>query len=429
MSAAADPRGTLLPLGAARAPTGMGTLVPLQLVLLPMGLGLLAELAGWLVIASVAPLQTGWYGVPSLLLGVHLVAIGGLLWPVIGAGWQLVPVVTTRPLPVAAIRVAALVGPSAVLGAGLLWVGMAGATRIGALGATLLILCLLARSLTVVPLLIRSSGRRGVRAWLLSAELALWVGLVYAGLLYLGRLGYPVLQSPISGVGHHVALLALGWIGGWELGLASLLLPMFALSREPPVRPFLLAALMWFSGIALSLPVLWAAGAVLAVLLLGRSLLGAARGLRAAGPGLLQAALALLGLFGVALAAASGEVAPHAVVAALFVLWLLPLQHGVASRVLPFLLWSQLLAGRSSVPASSLVDRRLVWAQAGATAMGGVGLVLGLVLSLEPVARGGAFLLATGALFHLLTVAGAGASTFLAWRAAVALPGTRSEAL
>lgn len=432
MSAAADPLRPLPHPSASRGAAGMGTLVPIHLVLLPMGLGLLAELAGWLLLSGAAPLQAGWYGSPSLLLGVHLVVIGGLLWPVIGAGWQLTPVVTTRPLPPAAHRVAGLVGPSAVLGAALLWVGMAGAIWIGALGASLLILSLLSRSLMVVPLLIRSSGRLGVRVWLLSAELALWGGLAYAALLYLGRLGYPLFgnllfTNPISGVGHHVALLAAGWVGGWELGLASLLLPMFALGREPPAGPLVLAALLWYSGIALSLPPLWAGGGVIMVLLLGRSLLGAARGLRAAGPGLVQAALALLGLLGATIGAASGLLPPHAVVAGIFVLWLLPLQHGVASRVLPFLLWSQLLAGRSRVAASSLVDSRLVWAQAGATGIGGLTLVLGLVREAEGLARVGAAGLAAGALLHLLSIAGAGTRTFVAWRSAVALPGTSSE--
>ncbi len=418
--------GGIAPGGIAGAPPA-ATLVPLGLVALPMGVGLLAELAGWLVVAAGAPLHAGWYGWPALLLGVHLVVIGGLLLPVLGAGWQLTPVVTATPLPPWALAVARGAGPAVVLGASCLWIGLAGPTLLGAVGAALVIAGLVARSLTVAALLARARGRVGVRAWLLGAEAASWVGLGYAAALYAGTLGHPVLADPVAGIGRHVALLAVGWIGGWEIGLAGLLLPMFALGREPPPGLLLVAGLLWFGGLAAAAPALWAAGAALAVVLLLRSLLGAARGLVHAGPGLVQASGALVGLSAVAVGAVSGAVAPHVLVAAAFVLWLLPLQHGVAARVVPFLLWARVLAGRSSAAPTSLVDARVAWAQAAAGVVGGLLLVGGLAVAVEPLARAGAALLALGAALHLATVAGAGRNVFRAWRAAVALPGTTSE--
>ncbi|MDP2316370.1 MAG: hypothetical protein Q8P41_25960 [Pseudomonadota bacterium] len=425
-AAAPPPSGTSTP-----APVGvpvLTTLAPLRLVALPMALGLLAELAGWILVAAAAPLHAGWYGWPALLLGAHLVAIGGLLLPVLGAGWQLTPVVIAAPLPPWALAVAGRTGPAAALGAVLLWAGMGGATAVGAVGATLLIGVLVARSLTVVPLLARARGRVGIRAWLFGAEAALWGGLGYAALLYAGKLGYPVLADPVAGIGHHVGLLAVGWIGGWEVGLGALLLPMFALGHEPRPGPLLVAALLWFGGLAAAAPLVWAAGAGLAVGLLLRSLFGAGRGLATAGPGLVQAGAALLGLLAAALGAALGVVPPHALVAALFTLWLLPFQHGIAARIVPFLLWAHLLAGRAGAPApGSLVDARMAWAQAAATGLGGLLLVGGLATMNEGVARAGAAALALGSALHLATIAGAAIHVFWAWRAAVALPGTASE--
>jgi hypothetical protein len=410
----------------------IGTLVPLRLVAIPMVAGLVAEVVGWAVIAGAAPLNAGWYGWPSLLLGVHLVVIGGLVLPVVGAGWQLSPVVVARPLPPGLARLAGRVGPAAVLGALLLWIGMAGARWVGAIGALLVIGALITRSAALVPLvwhgLSGARGRIGIRLWLLAAEGCLWGGLGYATVLYAGRLGHPVLADPIAGVGHHVALLAVGWIGGWEIGLGALLLPMFALGREPPSGAFVLAGLAWFGGVILGSVVLWAAGAALAAGLLLHALIGGARtkvGATPRGPGLTQAGLALVGLLGVAIGAATGVLTGPALVAGVAAAWLLPLQHGVALRVVPFLLWAHLLAGRPGPAPATLTSTRAGWAQVAATAVGGAMLVGGLAAALEGVARAGAALLAVGAALHMVTVMGAGARAALAWRAAVALPGTR----
>ncbi|MDP2305628.1 MAG: hypothetical protein Q8P18_06345 [Pseudomonadota bacterium] len=419
----------------------IGTLVPLRLVAIPLVSGLLAELFGWGVIAGAAPLNAGWYGQPSLLLGIHLVVIGGLLWPVVGAGWQLSPVVVATPLSPGLVRLAGRVGPTAVAGALLLWIGLGGVPWVGALGAALVIGALIARSAGLVPLLSRGlartpgptgapgpggSRRVAIRLWLLSAEACLWGGLGYAALLYAGKLGYPVLVDPIAGVGHHFALLAVGWIGGWEVGLGALLLPMFALGREPPTGAFLVAGLAWFGGVLLGSVVLWAFGAALA----GGLLLLASRGggVRVArGPGLAQARIALVGLLAVAAGAAMGVLTGPALVAGVAVAWLLPFQHGVALRVVPFLVWAHLLAGRSGSAPAALASARVGWAQVAATGVGGVLLVGGLAAGLEGVARAGAAALAMGAALHLVTVMGIGARAAAAWRAAVALPGTRAR--
>lgn len=412
------------------------TLVPLGVVAGPMALGLLAELVGWAILALHAPLLAGWYGWPALLVAVHLVAVGGLLLPVLGAGWQLVPVVLAAPLPAAVLRAAKFAGVSATVGALLLWAGLGGALRVGAMGAALVVGALLVRSVAVVSLLAGrpgASGRLGIRAWLLGAEASLWAGLGYAVALYAGKLGHPVLADPIAGIGHHAALLGLGWVGGWEVGLGALLLPMFALGREPRPGPLLVAAALWFGGLAISAPRVWAVGALLAVALLLRSLASAGRSVLAVGPGLAQAGLALSGLAATALAAATDAVAPHVLVAAAFALWLVPLQHGVAARIVPFLLWAHVLApvmapGRAAVAPTSLVDSRVAWAQAAATALGGIVLVGGLAAGLEGLAHTGAAGLLVGAALHAATLLGVATRTFLTWRAAVALPGTTSEA-
>ena len=380
------------------------SLAPLRLVAPPMALAMLAELLAWCLLAWPGTLQLGWYGWPGMLVAAHLLGLGTLALSIIGAGWQLLTVVSTRPLGPLRTRLAGGINLAAALGVSLLITSFWRPGLHGHLGAVLAISALLLRSLLVLPVLLRAPGRRALRAWLIGAELSLWAGLTLAAGLYGNRAGLGLLPDQLAGIRWHASLLLGGWVGGWIIGLGGLLLPMFAVAEEPDGRAVGAAGLLYFGGLAAGLPALWAAGAIAAASLLGLALHRRIK--PALGPGL---ALAGAGLLGLALSAGlAGAGAPPLVLAAAgFSLFAIPLLRGVAARILPFLAWAKLFGGApdGAPPVAALVPEVPVAAAAAATALGGLLLTAGLGLGQLGLASSGAGALALGALGHALVAA------------------------
>lgn len=372
------------------------TLVPLGRVLPLVAVALVAELGAWGALAATGRLAGPWYGVPGLLAAVHGLTVGTLAAAIVGVGWQLVPVVTAHPWRPGLDRVIPAVNAALLVGLPLLTLGW---FRPGLwLGAGLVVAALAARSILVLAALLdpgrQAVGRAAPRAWLVLAEACLLAGVAVGALLWAGRAGVPVLRDPIAGVGLHVRLLLGGWVGGWVVGAGALLLPMFAVAREPRPALLALAGAAWFAGLLAPSPWAFAAGAVLVAVALGGAV---ARGLKRT-PGITQAALGLGVL--AALAVAGGALPEAALPADARVLAglagvALPVLHGVALRIVPFLAWNHLVPGRPA-PAT-LVAPGLAWAQAALGFAGAALAVAGRLGAGEGAARLGPALCALGA--------------------------------
>lgn len=131
------------------------TLAPPGRTLLPLLLGALFELlaAGF----ALAALEPGWYGRPGLLRATHALTLGALALSIVGAGWQLVPVITAAPWRA---RLAPVVNGALIVGLVLMLVGFgAPGSSWGHAGAGLACGALMLRSLGVTRALGRAQGR------------------------------------------------------------------------------------------------------------------------------------------------------------------------------------------------------------------------------------------------------------------------------
>ncbi len=387
------------------------SLAPLGLVAPLMAAGLLAEIGAWATLAWPGALSAHWMGRPGMLIGAHLLAVGALALSILGAGWQLLTVMTARPLGRLTAALAGWLNAAALLGAGGLVAGLLRPGPWGRAGAGLVIAALATRSLLVVPALILAPGRRALRGWLLAAEVCLWAGLTLAAGLFGNRSGHALIADHFGAIGLHASLLLAGWVGGWILGLGGLLLPMFAVAEEPPGAGMAAAAL-YFGGLWLQLPALWAAGALLAVLLLAAALRRRVK--PSLGAGLALAAWGLAGLATAAGLALAGRYMEA--VAAGFALFAVPALRGVAARILPFLAWAHLYGDRpaGAPPVGALIPERAVAAAAVGTALGGALGVGGLVAGVDGLASAGAAMLLLAALGHLGVTAEVGRRAALA---------------
>lgn len=378
-------------------PPDNSTLVPSGRVLLPLVLAALFEPAawawlGWVWFTRPDAAGPGWYGQADLLVGVHLLTVGTLTLSLLGASWQLASVAGARPWP--RWTPAPWINAAVLLSLPGFYLGLA-RPGVGTIAAFALVAALALRAgLLLVQL--RGGIRPIVRAWLAAAELCLLAGLVIAGMLWGARAGLWSGLDSYSLVHRHAALLLGGWVGGWVIGIGSLLLPMFALGTEPDPRCMAASGILYFAGIATMNAPLWAAGTLLAIGLLAYSLLRALH----RGPSLTQAGA---GLTGIAAAVALLPFLPgdQALTVGL-VLGLLPLLRGVAQRIVPFFLWNALLARDSSraPPAASLLSARWVPWQTAASLLGGAGVVAGR-LGWSGWGRVGALLALVGAIGHL----------------------------
>ncbi|MDI3339520.1 MAG: hypothetical protein QJR03_03195, partial [Sphaerobacter sp.] len=206
---------------------------------------------GFLGVAALAPfavpLFAGGFSDSRVLVFVHLNTLGVVAAMILGASYQLVPVVLQTPLASArAVRWSfwAFVGGLVFMLPGLLTL------RHWALGtgATLLVVAF-ALYIGVVGSTLRRAGRWDVVSMHLAAALLSLAGGVVVGLLlagnkghgFLGGMTYPLLAA-------HVTLLLAGWVAVLLAGVAYRLVGMFTLSEDALWRPAAWAELALTAG-------------------------------------------------------------------------------------------------------------------------------------------------------------------------------------
>ncbi len=200
-------------------------------------------------VAWLAPELAGHYYHPRLLALTHTVTLGWITLAIMGAGYQLIPVVLERPIWSErlarwqlVILVIAVVGIAAHFYLGT-WPGLASAAALLAVGI-------------VMYLLNIGLSLRGFAQWTFTARLVM---LGYAGLAATTLFGltlaanhiWPFLPSEFFPTLHaHVQLALLGWVMPMILGVAARVYPMFLLAPAP--RRWASRCQLW--GVALGVP-------------------------------------------------------------------------------------------------------------------------------------------------------------------------------
>ncbi|MBI4593249.1 MAG: hypothetical protein HY728_03465 [Candidatus Rokubacteria bacterium] len=204
-------------------------------VLLPLAYMVAAVLAFALAAAGVPGLArelAGHYYHPRLFALTHAVTLGWITLTIMGASYQLVPIVLERPIW--SERLARWQLPALVAGI----IGMVGHFWIGhwsglVWGAGLVGLGTLAHLINV------GLSLRGLARWTFTARL---MALGYAGLALTAAFGLllgvdrvrPFLPGGVFPRLHaHVHLALLGWVAPMVVGVAARVYPMFLLAREP----------------------------------------------------------------------------------------------------------------------------------------------------------------------------------------------------
>jgi hypothetical protein len=353
-----------MPPASGRSPS---PLVPLAYLVTAATAFVLAAVAvPWL-----APALAGHYYQPRVLALAHTMTLGWITLTIMGASYQIVPIVLGRPvwserlargqLAVTSVGIAGMVGHF-FIGQ---WSGLVWAVALVALGVG-------------AHLVNAALGVRGLTRWSFTVRLVALghVGLglttLYGLLLGVHRL-VPVLPGGVFANLHaHVHLALLGWVLPMVIGVAARVYPMFLLAREPAGWPGRVQ--LW--GLALGVPAtvlgilghraLLAAGALavaaavgahlawVVVMLRGRRRPRLDWGLRF----VLAGALALLPATGIALALAFEVLGGPRVALAYATLalggWASLTIAGMLLKIVPFLVWSRAYApraGREPVPA------------------------------------------------------------------------------
>jgi hypothetical protein len=213
-----------------------------------------AALAGLVAALAVPWLATelaGHYYHPRLVALTHTVTLGWITLAIMGASYQLLPIVLERPVwsePLAWIELA--LGVTGVIGMvahfwivewrGLLW---AAAVMAAAVAAHLVNVTL---------------SLRGFTKWTFTARLVVvaYVGLALttaSGLVLAADRIWTFLPTPFFPTLHaHVHLALLGWVAPMIVGVAARVLPMFLLATAPAGR----LAPVQLGGFAIGVPVL-----------------------------------------------------------------------------------------------------------------------------------------------------------------------------
>ncbi|MCD6682077.1 MAG: hypothetical protein LT102_15770 [Burkholderiaceae bacterium] len=355
-------------------------LLPASIPLRYFGAAAVFHLAAWIALgagATDAPRFVGGLGWP--LAALHLVTLGVLAMTAIGASLQLMPVATRQPVHSTRLPAAIWWIYTAGVAATTIGMGTSQPALLGA-GAIAVVAGLLGYAVSIARNFIGARGMAGIVAhgWIALASL---VVVVFSALsLAFTYLGWPLIERS-SALALHVAFAAYGFMGMLALGLAYILVPMFALSTAPDetqvrVSAGLAALALVLAGLgafadaaawALRVAALVAAGAAVALHLklvllalrtgmrreLGRSF----RLVRTAW-GLLVASLVL------ALAVVVVPDAP--LLATLFGIvlvpgWLLTLVLGMMQRIVPFLASMHKAPGTKlpRTPSSLTADRPL----------------------------------------------------------------------
>ncbi len=224
---------------------GPSPLLPLAYLLCAAGAFLVAT-AG---VVWLAPELAGHYYHPRLIALTHTVTLGWITIAIMGASYQIVPIVLERPLWSArlarwqlALIVTAVSGMVAHFYLGT-WPGLVAAAGLLAVGVTLHLLNI---GLTM----------RGLERWTFPALL---MALGHGGLAATAMFGVglaahhlrPVLSADLFAILHaHVQLALLGWVAPMILGVAARVYPMFL--RGPlPGRP---ARIVQIVGLGLGVP-------------------------------------------------------------------------------------------------------------------------------------------------------------------------------
>ena len=240
--------------GASFALGAKGRLLPLSIPMRFFGAAVVFHLVAWIALglgAGHVPRFAGGIGWP--LAALHALTLGVLAMGAIGASLQLLPVATLQPLRWRGAP--ALVWWLYAPGVAALVVGMAAQRptwmAIAALpvfGALALYAVLLSRNLA------GARGMPGVRAqgWLALASLALL--LLSAAAMLAAWIGAAA-TSRDTWLMLHVVSAVFGFMGALALGLANILVPMFALGPVPSDQSQLRIAALGAVALALTLPV------------------------------------------------------------------------------------------------------------------------------------------------------------------------------
>jgi hypothetical protein len=202
-------------------------------------------------VAWLAPALTGHYYHPRLLALTHLVTLGWITLAIMGAGYQLVPMVLGRPMWSERLArwqfwalAAAIPGMVSHFYIGT-WLGLSAAAALLAVG--------IAAHLFNVGMTLR-----GFRGWTFTARA---VVLAYAGLALTALFGLALAANHVrtfwpgeffATLHAHIHLALLGWVAPMMFGVTTRVYPMFLLSPEPSRG--LGAAQFW--GLAAGVPAL-----------------------------------------------------------------------------------------------------------------------------------------------------------------------------
>jgi len=244
-------------------------LLPASIPLRFFGAACAFHLLAWLALLAgaqawpQAPAAMGWP-----LAALHLVTLGVLGMTAMGAGAQLLPVATRKPAP--GHRLLAAIWWTYTPGVAVLALGMGLARPLWlAAGALAVALAFSAWAVLMVRNLRGARGMPGVVAHGWAALIALVVVLATALSLAASWLGIAA-QARDMALALHLVFAPYGFMGMLVLGLAYILVPMFALADAPADRAQLASFALAAVGIALaSLAALGIASTVLRVGALG----------------------------------------------------------------------------------------------------------------------------------------------------------------
>jgi hypothetical protein len=385
-----------------------------------LGAAAVAFVLAALALPGLGPTLAGHYYQPRLLALTHVIALGWITLAILGATYQLVPVVIERPLW--SERVARWQLPVVIAGV----LGMVGHFWTGRWEGLAWAAALVGAGLVLHAVNVALS-LRGLARWTFTARsLGLALGglalTALFGLTLAATHGRPVFPAgPLAAVHAHFHLALLGWVVPMILGVSGRVYPMFFLAADPDGR----LARLQLAGLALGVPVL------VAGLLLDRLALTAPGAVAVAGALLVHVAwvaqlarrgkrprldwglrfaltgtVCLLPAVGLGLALACGLVAgPRAtLVYAILGLggWVSLTIIGMMLKIVPFLVWYRVYApqaGRQPVPTLAQLSwpaaERLAYAclTAGMLALAGAA-----ALAAPPVIEAAGLAVAVGAL-------------------------------
>ncbi len=203
---------------------------------IPMSFFLTAPVAlvvAGVVVATSGPVTLATRWAPTAAAAVHLGTLGALAMVMLGALYQMLPVVAGAPVPAA--RLAHAVHAALVLGAGSLSYGLATGASWAFVAASALLLGAFAGFLG--PAAVAASRARVKLDTVPGMRLAIVALLAVIGLgleLALGRAGLHAVARPPSRLLAHVGLGLLGWVGGLIVPVSWQVVPMFYLTAPYP---------------------------------------------------------------------------------------------------------------------------------------------------------------------------------------------------